>query len=350
MVRATFSGNMSKFKVLILTVGLVLAGGAGIFKVHAAQSLTTFGTTVSPPSIELDALPGQLVRQSIKVTNGSSANLTYQANVVDFHVTGTEGDIAIDDNESTPYAASKWINVQQKTFTLAQKDTAVINFTITVPPNAEAGGHYASILFQPKQTDGPQGSGAATIPRVGTLILIRLPGATDENAIIEKISPKTFVGAWDELQGTDGKTKILVAKNENLNAEHHQWLFLNSGPIAFDTLFKNLGSVHVKPAGTMTITNLFGQKEADLAIDPRNVFPGGERRITTVWPGGWRWGLFYRAKLTALYGAKNQILTGETWFIAFPLPVLIAILVLIILIFLLRKRLRRIMRILIRGE
>jgi hypothetical protein len=295
-------------------------------------------------------VPGQVLQHKIKVINGSDTALTYQTLVVDFHVEGIEGNISIDDDDSSPYAASKWINVPKKSFTLGLKADTEIDFTITVPKNAEPGGHYAAVLFQPKVGGGPTGSGAATIPRVGTLILIRLPGGTTENALITKLSPKTFVGSWEELMGTDGKTKILVAKGENLNAERPARFFMTDAPIGFDAIFKNLGTVHVKPTGTLAITNIFGQKEADLALDPRNVFPGSERRVTIIWPGGWHWGVFYRAKLTAIYGASNQIITAETWFIAFPWPALVAIVILLILLRLMRKRLKRVIRILIKGE
>jgi hypothetical protein len=317
-----------------------------------AQSVTSFGTTISPPIMELDGSPGQVLHESVKITNGSTSPLTYTTTVKNFSSHGTEGDISIDDDgtSSATYAAAQWFGLSATTFTVAVNDTAVFNFTVTIPQNAEAGGHYAAVLFQPKLTAGPEGSGAATIPRIGPLVLIRLPGATDESAIIEKLTPKTFVGAWDELLGDDGKTKILVAKNEDLNAEKPRQFFLFGGNIAFDLLFKNLGSVHVKPAGTMTITNIFGQKEADLALTPRNVFPGGERRVSVIWPGGWHWGLFYHAKVTALYGENNQIIMADTWFVAFPLVAVIAILVVLILVFLMRRRLKKIARILVRGE
>lgn len=341
-----------KIKFYLPVLGLITLAALGLATAARAtdQTASTFGTTVSPPSFELDATPGQVLHESVKVTNGSDADLTYLASVADFHVQGIEGDVAIDDTDTTPYAASKWIGLSQTSFHLVKKDTAVINFIITVPTNAEPGGHYAAVLFQPKLSSGPEGSGAATIPRIGSLVLIRLPGAAAEQATIEQLTPKSYVGGWDSLLGTDGKTTILAPKNENLNAEHPQRFFLSGQTIAFDALFKDLGTVHVKPVGTVVITNLFGQTTTELALNPKNVFPGGERRVSIIWPGHWHWGLLYHAKLTALYGASNQVVSSETWFIAFPLPAIVAILVLLVLMALAHRRLKRIIRVIIKGQ
>ena len=113
--------------------------------------------------------------------------------------------------------------------------------------------------------------------------------------------------------------------------------------------YKNDGNVHVKPIGTVTINNIFGRKVAQLALDPRNVFPGGERRITVLWPQKRLWGIYYHAQVTAIYGDKHQTMTAETNFWAFPLWAAIVLGILLLFLILARKRLLKVVKVLIKG-
>jgi hypothetical protein len=329
-------------------IAVVLLGALGIWQVQAAE-ISTVGTTVSPTSMEITADPGQVIKRTIKVSNSSDGELSYLASVADFAVQGSEGSVTLNDNPQEN-STSKWFKLETTSFKLGRKQTREISYTINVPRNAEPGGHFAALLFQPLLPNQDiDGSGAQFKQRVGSLVLIRISGQVIEKASAVSLTPKTFVGSWNEVLASDGKTKVLVAKDEKLAEEKYKRFFFN-GPIAFDLLIKNEGNVHLKPAGTVTITNMFGQKEAELAIEPQNVFPGGQRRTTVIWPNKMPWGLFYKAKLAAIYGNQNQTLATETWFFAFPLWVLILILIILILVIIARKRLKRVMRILIKGN
>ena len=335
-------------RTIIAHITLVMA----LFSVFSLVQPTkaaneVLGLTISPPYFELTANPGDNLQESIKVTNLSSDVVRYKAFVQDFKVEGTEGVVTLEDDTGSA-SFSKWVTVLPAEFELNPKETRVVNYSILAPANAEPGGHFASVLFQPVSIAKETSTGAQTIQQVGALVLLNIKGNSKEGGSVEKFNSKTYNGSWEEALGSDGKTKILIAKEEDLPSEK-QSKFFNNGPLAFDLLIKNSGNVHFKPVGFVTIYNIFGKQVAKLAIDPRNVFPGGERRITVIWSKKGLWGGYYRAQVLALYGSQNQSLTAETTFFAFPTTIGIGILIGLLLLILARKRLAAAFRILVKG-
>lgn len=333
------------FGLFILT-GLI---GFGIgWQALAAEPQNNLGLTVSPPSLELSANPGDTLNEVVRITNESPNAVTFEVSAEDFKVEGTEGSVVVEEDKD-PNAFSRWISFPVTQFRLAPKESTQVAFKIAVPRNAAPGGHFVSVLFNPKATDENTGTGAKVIQRVGSLLLMRVSGAVVEEGNIKRLSTKSFVGEWNEVTGSDGRTKILVAKEEKLTEERPRKWF-EKGPVAFDLVFQNTGNVHFRPAGTLTIYNLFGRKVGESAIDPRNVFPGGDRRVTVIWPEQSLKGLFYRAQVAAVYGSQNKVITAETHFWGFPSGILIAIVVALVLLLLLRRRLLRALSVLIKGR
>lgn len=329
--------------------GFVAALAFFLGTLNQAHAATTQGLTVSPPSYEISANPGDTLNNTIRITNDSDAAVVLQVSAQDFTVGGTEGSVSVRDDLSDSSASSRWFNFPTTTIQLAPKASGLVPFTINVPKQAEPGGHFATVLFNPVVSANTTSTGARVIQRVGSLILMRVSGAVKEQGSIKSFHSKTFKGSWQTVTGSDGKTKIFVASAEDLRGEKAQ-KFFSKGPVAFDVLFKNSGNVHFKPAGTVTIYNIFGKKVDQLTVNPRNVFPGGERRITVIWPKTDLWGGYYKAQVATVYGSQNKILTAETKFWAFPLIPLMIVLFFILLLVVLRHRLLNAARVLIRGR
>jgi len=331
---------------LVLICVAILAGGRSFEYAQAGPEIV--GLTISPPSFELSANPGEKREEAIKITNQSTDRITYQATAEDFTVQGTEGIVSLTQDEDNPNAFSKWFIITPGELTLEAKETKLVKFAIDVPQQAEPGGHFASILFQPKVIAKQDASGARVVQRIGALILLTVSGSSKEQARIERFNPKSFSGLWEDITGSDGKTIIHAAKDEKFNDEYSKRYF-KQGPVTLDVLFKNEGNVHIKPIGTVTIYNIFGMKVDQSALNPRNVFPGAERRVTIIWPKKNLWGGYYRAQLVAIYGTKNQTLIAETSFFAFPLWAATAIGILLAFLIIARHRLIKIIRVLIQG-
>jgi hypothetical protein len=337
---------MKKITVSLIAILAIAGFGLGARQVLAAP--VSQGITVSPPTYELSANPGDVLSNSIRVTNDSTTPVTLSVSAQDFKVDGTEGSVKVDD-EPAPAGFAKWFSFGTPQIQLAPKASALVPFSINVPKGAEPGGHFATVLFNPVVASNSDSTGANVIQRVGSLILMKVSGSVNESGSIKSFNTKSFKGSWQTVTGSDGKTKIHIASAEDLGQESRKSYF-DHGPVAFDLLYKNSGNVHFKPAGTVTIYNIFGQKVDQLALDPRNVFPGGERRVTVIWPQKSLWGGYYRAQVAAVYGSQNKILTAETVFWAFPAWVLIAVLITLIILILLHRRLLTAARVLIKGR
>jgi len=273
------------------------------------------GVTIVPPSFELYANPGESIADKIKVRNDSTSDVTYQVLVEDFKAVGEEGSVSlIDDSQpNTTYSLAKWVVPEPRTFSLAPNQEKEIPFSINVPKDAEPGGHYCSVLFQIGGDAKIQGGGASVASRVGSLILLRVSGNVKEDASVESFT-----------------------SNKN---------YFEKGPIGLDLRVKDNGNNHISPKGTIVITNIFGQKVAEIPLNGLNVLPSAIRKMSTEWnPKNSFLANRYTATLVATYGQQNKSLSATTSFIVFPkflIYICSAVILLIIGLVVGRKRIRQ---------
>ena len=86
-----------------------------------------------------------------------------------------------------PIYASTWINFgSSSNFTVPPKSERQVTFTITAPPNAIPGGHYGAIFFN-NPTGNPNANTVTMLKRIGTLLLITVPGTITYNTVYGSI-------------------------------------------------------------------------------------------------------------------------------------------------------------------
>lgn len=244
-----------------------------------AQAPGGKGLTIIPPKFELFANPGDTVTEKIRVRNESDAPVTYAIVTEDFASSGEEGGVTLEEPGSeSGYSLATWLEPDRQDLILQPLEEATLTFNINVPRDAEPGGHYASLLFSSGGTDVP---GAANVTqRIGSLVLLRVSGNVDENATIETFEAPSYS---------------------------------QSGPISLTLRVLNQGNVHIRPKGTIVITDLFGRKVEELPLNGANVLPGAVRKMTTEWNKDNLLGR-YTATLVATYGQQNLPLTAATKF------------------------------------
>ena len=300
-------------------------GLAGVFLFLAAFFLpsrvlaqTGAGFSVSPPTFEMAANPGDVLANTVRVENLSDTATTISVDRRNFTALGEEGAVGLTEEE-TSFSLASWISVEPEVATIPPRQSHTFRFTISVPQNAEPGGHFGSLVFK---TGGakPEQTGAALAQEVAALVLLRVAGKTEEAASLAGFSTKNF---WEY------------------------------GPVDFEIRVKNEGNVHLRPTGTITITNIFGQKVADLVVEPRNVLPGAVRKSVVSWPEKNLAGK-YTATLYLTYGNQGKTLTASTTFFAFPYKVggliLIALLAAGFLIWKGRRRIKAAFQVLFKGK
>ena len=148
--------------------------------------------------------------------------------------------------------------------------------------------------------DAPVDSGAVVASRVGSLVLLRVSGNVNENATVE-----SFKASKD---------------------------YYPKSPVDLELRLKNNGNNNIKPTGTIVITNIFGQKVAELPIEGLNVLPSAIRKMDTQWKFTSLLANRYTATLVATYGQGNNSLSASTSFYVFPKFVAIILGVVLLLV------------------
>ena len=316
-MRKWFSGGLISAAVAVL-VSAPLAWAAQPSPVAGSPGQ---GLEISPPVIELSANPGQTITTNIRVRNVTKGQLIAKGKADDFGAGNDESGqpkLLLDETGATRYSLKYWV-AGVPDLTLASQELKTATVKISVPANAEPGGHFGVVRFTAVPPD-LQGTGVALSASVGTLILLRVSGN-----VSDKLSVAEF--ASTAASGPDAGTRQG---------------FFEHGPVGFLVRLKNEGTVHEKPQGTIEVRNTFGRKVASLAVNERggNVLPGSIRRFEQKLDRKQLFG-HYTAALLLTYGGK-QHLSAKASFWVIPWKLLLLLLIALVAIaFLLRIGIRR---------
>ena len=117
--------------------------------------------------------------------------------------------------------------------------------------------------------------------------------------------------------------------------------FSEFGPIPVSLKFTNAGNVHTKVYGLVNISDMFGQKVADLVVNQTNIFPGASRVIKATLDKRLLLGK-YTATAIMYYGTtKNETLTSVSSFTVIPYRIIALLIVIGALVYTMRKRIRK---------
>ncbi len=274
-------------------------------------SASELSLTISPPIATHSLNPGETTQGVIKLTNNTPAAISFEAVLNDFIVEDSKGTpVMLDPNTfSSRFSASLWITLDSSTFTLEEKQTQEVFYTINVPSSARPGGHYASILFSPIREDSQEQNRALVETQVGALISISVKGHISEHSQITKLSANAFQ---------------------------------EYGPINLFATIKNFGDLHIRPVGKITVSDLFGRNIDFVKIEKVSIFPEASRDYEATLGTRFMVGRF-KANLSASYGINNDLpLEATLYFWIFPwkiaLVVMLAIITIILAIIYFRRR------------
>lgn len=301
--------NSYKIALALLLTPLVLVG-------RPAKALT-----IVPPSLEYTANPGDVIPATIKLFNGSQTVETVYASVSNFTAKGEQGEPDFD-LTSTPTDIATWIDYPKGPLTIQPNDNLRIPVSITIPKNAEPGGHYAAVFFGNDPSKNNENGGQVAIRSLlGSLVIVRVAGDVREAASVSSFETSNKKTSTDSL------------------------------PATFDLRIKNTGNVHIRPQGTIVIKNMFGGETARIAVNEVNgaVLPNSIRDFAVTWTKNGKtgkgffgkvsqqWNNFalgsYTATATVNYGDAKQSLVSTAHLTVFPWQLLIVLLIVLAVIF-----------------
>jgi hypothetical protein len=298
------------FASILILVGLIFS--QGVF----AQGVNI---GVSPLSFELTANPGDVIVNQLKVYNSSEDSVVIKMEIEDIVPAGERGEVKSLPVERETYSLASWVTVEPAEFTLEPKEQKYVAFQISVPGNAEPGGHYGTVLARTTAVGASAGGAGVTIAtRTGVLVLLSVSGDIREELVVRDFTAPTYS---------------------------------ESGPISFAVRFENKGTIHVRPMAVVTITDFMGKKVTELQLSQNNVLPESIRRFDISWDKKWLFGGRYVATLSGSYGVGGTLLSPQViTFWVFPWKVGLGILAVLLLLILTRRRWLAAFKVLLRGE
>jgi len=229
---------MKKLSILFLSVLMFLSFTG------SALAQTGEGLTISPPISDIKLEPGKTYNGVIKLNNPTKDLVTVYPVARNFSASGETGVPAIENPSSdSTYGLATWISFSQTKISLTPEQDIQFSYKITVPADAEPGGHYAAVLFasEPPKS-GEDSTQVSLASMVGSLILGKVSGD-----IVEKAEVREF--------SAGGR------------------FFLKS-PINFTLRIANSGNVHFAPKGEIVVSN-WGKNVSTQDINPQkgNILP-----------------------------------------------------------------------------
>jgi hypothetical protein len=263
----------------------------------------------------------------LKIVNNNPYPVTYYAQVVDMEANGENGQskftplIGPPDPALSSSELARWMAIPSAPITVRAGGSSDIPFTVRVPGNAEPGGHYAAILVGTQPLTGTStGTQLRVSSFVSSLVFVRIKGDVIENGRIREFTS-------DQSLYQSPKANFVLR-------------------------FENLGNTHLKPAGDVTIYNMWGKSRGKVFINQDsnfgNVLPKSIRRFEFSWEGEasvFDIGL-YKAVVTLNYGQdEKKNISATTYFWVVPVvPVSITLGIFILFLLLLSWFIRRYIR------
>lgn len=319
--RQNLRGWVLGMTAFVLAVFCTIPSPQAYAQAQPKQSGQAF--SISPPLLDLDADPGEKISASIKLTNVSAGPLVISSQVNDFGSKNETGEpnIIFDENSESAYSLKNWI-MPPNGFTLASKQTKTVRVSIQVPTNAEPGGHYAVVRFTgTSEANGKDN--VALSASIGSLILLKVSGDVKQSARIEELY--------------------------SANEKYEKSSFFETGPVRLVTRINNDGNLHLKPTGSVVVSDSFGKEVATVRMNgdpankddvPRSVLPQSIRRFDTLLNEQNLFGR-YKAVMQLSYG-DGKALEATTYFWVIPYKMILAIIAaLVVLFFALKMAIKR---------
>ncbi len=249
--------------------------------------------------VELFLNPGDNYTKELLITNRLGKPMNFKIELEDF--TGSqniEESIILLGGKKGPYSLKDYLKPEISEFVLEHGQRMVLPVEIFIPPNAEPGGLYGTVLVSAhpplseigKEEDRAKGQ-IGIITRLGSLFFIRIMGEAKEEGLM-----KDFKALKD---------------------------FYEKGPVFFQILFENNGNVHLAPSGIIEIRNIFGKKVDEIAVDRYFAMPDSIKFREIKWDKGMLFGRYTASiVLSRGYGDYNDKKDIIFWFL--PWKILLA--------------------------
>jgi len=177
------------------------------------KEISTTGTillSVKPEIIELPILPGAFRIRTIMLENEDDKEIKVNAEFKEL-INDEEGNLVSSDSFGYEYSAIKFVELEEKEFTLKPKEKKMLKIKFNIPKEENSGGRYAALILSASK-EGEKIPATFELP-----IFLNFVGKANEDLKLEKI----------EVSGKK--------------------------PANFYIYLENIGDIHLKPTGSIQI-------------------------------------------------------------------------------------------------
>lgn len=263
--------------VAISACSVFLAWVIGIGWCGAAWAFTS---RISRPVVEETIARGQTVTGNIEIENQGGEPLPIEVYLQDWeYLEGGSGDKLFSAPGSSSWSASGWMSFYPQKLELPAHGKGVVEYTIRVPADAAAGGHYAVLFFESLLTKTPQNAQGVSVKytgRLGSLVEVQVAGTVERVGEISRFS----VGPLAEDR-----------------------------PLTLSYTFVNKGNIAIRPKAFFNVVDQTGRYFGRGEFPQIYTFPGRSGTATIEWTGTLPPGS-YTVLVTADLG-EHQVVVAE---------------------------------------
>jgi len=229
----------------LLFLGLVI-----VFSLPINAGAEGFAVLVAPPRFELEANPGDIVRDHVEISNPGDSPITFLIRSADWDMT-EEGTATFYPPELRPGSCRPWVRIERHKIHLAAKDKKRYRFQLEVPEGTPPGECRFALLIEAPPEDAVKAQASSlTLPIRGRIAIV----------VYVKIG-----GAQPVLEVRD---MVLETTHEKL------------APVA---IVENTGNAHGRTSGYFEASDATG-KRIDFEVTPLPILAGQTRHIPLYQP------------------------------------------------------------------
>jgi hypothetical protein len=263
---------------------------------HAQEA----GIKLVPATIEKAGNPGDVIAETLTVTNVSGEEKEYFLYVRNITGVGDGGSpiFAEENTEPTGYEIVDWVELQLDPIRVPAGGELQIPITIRIPDTASPGSHFGGVFISAEPPRLRQ-MGAGVGYEVASILSIRINGDIIDDARIRSLSSDR--------------------------------LFYGSKNVNFVAKIENQGNILIRPRGPLTITSMFGGDPVNITVNDSlaGIFPGTVRDLEFSWnDDGIGFGR-YEAVLALSYEGQDgqKTIDASHVFWVFPIKIMLPLII-----------------------
>ncbi len=295
---------MRKIVVLLCLGAMLLVMTPGSLLGQAGYDLKIF-----PSKLELTGERGSTQQFVINIQNLGADNQNLKIYNNDYYIK-PNNQFVFEKPGHESYSCAKWLTTDSQEVAVPPGKTVQKIFTLSVPANAEPGGHYGVMFFE--QIPPPGGQPVKAVPRIGVVTLVTVPGQIVRKGTIKAVQV-TSSWFWPTK-----KLPLLPVKKVHARV-----------------VFYNEGNVHLTIKGKLTYTPSFGWGTGSVDLEEITVLPKTTRYLEADIKNPPLVGT-YEATAEVVYGPSLDVfdttLTKKGTFHLYPFSLLLLLLLLLAVI------------------